>query len=68
MAMKPKGNQPTEETPAEMAARVHQVIAAIADGVLKLAYERFGPNLEKLDKGKRRKNKGKPIDMGQRQQ
>ena len=66
--MRSKRDQPAEETPAEMAARVHQVIAAIADGVLKLAYERFGPNLEKLDKDERRKHKGKPLDTGQRQQ
>ena len=50
-----------------MAARVHQVIAAIADGVLKLAYERFGPNLEKLEEEKR-KSKDQPIDTGHRQQ
>ena len=57
----------TPETPAEMAERVHQVIAAIAEGVLKLAYERFGPNLEKLEEEKR-KSKDQPIDTGHRQQ
>jgi hypothetical protein len=44
-----------------MAERVHQVIAAIADGVLKLAYERFGPDLGKL-KEEKRKSRHKPID------
>ena len=63
---RPVDEQPSE-TPAEMAARVHQVIAAIADGVLKLAYERFGPNLEKLEEEKR-KSKDQPIDTGHRQQ
>ena len=67
MAMKPKGNQPTEETPAEMAERVHQVISVIADAVLKLAYERFGPNLEKLEEEKQH-SKDEPIDTGHRQQ
>jgi len=55
----------TPETPAEMAERVHQVISAIADGVMKLAYERFGPDLGKLE-GKKRKSKDEPIDTGQR--
>ena len=60
MAMKPKGNQPTEETPAEMAERVHQVISVIADAVLKLAHERFGiaapdDKDQSIDKGQRRR-------------
>ena len=54
--------QPSE-TPAEMAARVHQVISVIADAVLKLAYERFGPDLGKLEEEKR-KSKDQPIDTG----
>ena len=31
----------TPETPAEMAARVHEVISVIADAVLKLAHKRL---------------------------
>lgn len=57
---RPPGGRPSE-TPAEMAARVHQVISVIADGVLKLAYERFGPDLGKLE-GEKRKSKHEPID------
>jgi hypothetical protein len=49
-----------------MAARVHQVISVIAEAVLKLAYERFGPDLGKLE-GKKQKSKDEPIDTGQRQ-
>lgn len=48
----------SSETPAEMAARVHQVISVIADAVLKLAYERFGPDLGKLEE-KRNKSRAK---------
>ena len=67
MAMKPKGNQPTEETPAEMAERVHQVISVISDTVLKLAYERFGPDLGKLEEEKQN-SKDEPIDTSKQQQ
>ena len=65
MAMKPRKNQPVEETPAEMAERVHQVISVIADAVLKLAYERFGPDFGKLEE-KKQKSKDEPIDTCQR--
>ena len=44
----PSDNQ-TPESPAEMAVRVHQVISALADGVLKLAHERFGEAGSKND-------------------
>jgi hypothetical protein len=50
-----------------MAARVHQVIAAIADGALKLAYERFGPDLGKL-KEEKRKSRRRPIDTRKAEQ
>ena len=53
--MRPQRNQPVEETPAEIAERVHQVISVIADAVLKLAYERFGtPQKKSTSQDKRR--------------
>ena len=55
------------ESPAEMAERVHQVISVIADAVLKLAYERFGSDLGKLEE-KKQKSKDQPIDTRHRQQ
>ena len=55
------------ESPAEVAARVYQVVSVIADAVLKLGYERFGPDLGKLEEEKQN-SKDEPIDTSKQQQ
>ena len=42
-----------KESPAEIAANVHQVISALVEGALALARKRFGDDLEGLRKKKR---------------
>lgn len=50
---------PRKETPAEIAANVHQVVSALAEGVLNLARERLNVKENNSSSVLKKKSKGK---------